>query len=137
MARERTSKAEGNYHRYFLMFDLCVLLFLAAKALELFAIDDTLRVGLGIGWLVLLLVLFSRKRRDEFANHCWAKAAETAFAMLLIAPFIVAFWTGLADGFADRPTSRDLSFLWEDVADIVFLTFFAKFEWTRFRGGRA
>lgn len=128
---------EGGFNRYFLLFDLCFLLFVVAKVAELLGFDETIYGSLAFAWLAVLIFLFSRKKRDEFAQYCWGKAAEFAFAILLIAPFLLAFGIGIADGLAGRERTVDAVFPWGEVVDVVFLAFFAAFEWARFRGGRA
>jgi ABC-type phosphate transport system permease subunit len=138
----------AGYDRYFLMVDVSGLLFAT------WAVGWTVRGAadwvtlLGAVWLISLLVLFSRKRRDEFAEHCWRRATSATFGMLLIAPLLVTVIGLMAEGFMAehardsglartpvRPEDFEPSL--GAILILLFGTFFLSFEWTRFRGGPA
>ncbi len=122
---------EGGFTRYFLLFDLCALLFAAWLLLLVTGLDSRWTLGLQFAWLLILIALFSRKRRDEFARYCWGKASEAAFAMLIVAPIVGAFAMGLIEGFTGRDSAIDVTL--DSVMAVVFATFFSVFEATRLR----
>lgn len=125
-----------RYDRYFLKFDLCVALFVAWLAMYLTDTAKDVRVLAWLAFSLLLLALYGRKRRDEFAEHCWRTATSVTFLMLILAPLTLQFGAGFVDGFMGWPkrTGGDPSF--DGLVTFLFATFFATFEWTRFRGGR-
>ena len=138
----------AGYDRYFLMLDICGLLFATWAVGWMVRGDEKWVTVLGAAWLIGLLVLFSRKRRDEFAEHCWRQATSATFGMLLIAPLLVSFLTGMAEGFmtehardAGRAVRAVSAEPFEPSLDVILIllfgTFFLTFEWTRFRGGPA
>jgi hypothetical protein len=136
----------ADYDRYFLMVDISGLLFATWAVSWTVRGDESWVTMLGAAWLISLLVLFSRKRRDEFAEHCWRRATSATFGMLLVAPLLVTFVAGIAEGFmAEHARDAGLaraSVRPEDfrppldaILILIFGTFFVSFEWTRFRGG--
>ena len=134
------------YDRYFLMLDICGLLFATWAIGWIVRGEEDWVTVLGAVWLISLLVLFSRKRRDEFAEYCWRRATSATFGMLLIAPLLVSFLTGVVDGFtteaardAGNAAAAAQSEGFEPSLDVILIllfgTFFTSFEWARFRGG--
>lgn len=126
----------GQFDRYFLMFDACALLFLALIASEIAGYGGALVGALQVAWAALLLVLFPRKRRDEFAEHCWRRATSATFLMLVLAPIAIGFTTGLVDGFTHAPKRTDVHAGMDELIMILLATFHGVFEWTRFRATR-
>ena len=128
--------------RYFLWFDGAALLFvLAAIAVGIGVGHGVAAVCGGASQLILLGLL--QRRRDEFAEHCWRRATRATFTALLLVPLAWSFacgvYAGLAGkaaptgapiGLADAPSVGVLLF-------VLLATFFASFEWTRFRGAAA
>jgi uncharacterized membrane protein YfcA len=124
-----------KFDRYFLMFDACAVLFMVLIVAEIAGYDHWLVSLLAVIWAVLLLSLFSRKRRDEFAEHCWQRATSATFVMLIIAPLALGFGAGIIDGFTGAQKNPSTVGT-EPLVIILFATFYGVFEWTRFRGGR-
>ena len=135
--------------RYFLLFDLCALAFAAWLIMFVTGVGGEVRPLVALAFTLLLLALFSRDRRDEFAEHCWRTATSVTFLMLIIAPIGWAFVEGLILGFTTEQT-RDIANAaetatggvgkpyepsFDGIVALLFATFFATFEWTRFRGG--
>ena len=148
MSKQSLNERVAGYDRYFLMFDICALLFAAWAVAWSVRGDGEWVTLLGAAWLIGLLVLHSRKRRDEFAEHCWRKATSVTFGMLLIAPLLVSFLSGIVEGFtteavrdaANGPAiaaapSEGFEPSLDAILILLFGTFFVTFEWTRFRGG--
>ena len=137
----------AEYDRYFLKLDLCALAFSAWAIIWLVRGEEDWLTLLNAVWLVGLLILFSRERRDEFAEHCWRRATSATFGMLLAAPILVSFGAGVISGFTSEALGNSGTLVVEQSKDfepsldllmlLCFGTFFSSFEWTRFRGGTA
>jgi len=131
--------------RYFMWFDICTLLFISWLGMLAGGVGEDLRVLVWLGWALVLLALFSRKRRDEFAEHCWSTGTSAVFVGLLVIPVLWAFGLGLYDGFTTEhaqdvadvaaPRRQDPGPSLGTLVAILFAIFFARFQWTRFRGG--
>lgn len=134
-------------NRYFLWFDICTLLFVLWVGLVLAGVDEWPLVIAFLAWAVVLLAVF-RTSRDEFAEHCWRSATSAVFAGLLLVPIVWTFSEGLYVGFTtehvrdvgritpnDPTLSNEVGPDWEELTSILFTIFFARFQWTRFRGG--
>lgn len=130
---EKTLKVRvAGYDRYFLLFDLCCALFVASATMNAVGIENDWVTALEVGWALVLLALFSRKRRDEFAEHCWRTATSATFVMLLIAPTLWSFGAGIWHGFNDLPKVEHYELPIDAILGILFATFFVRFQWTRF-----
>jgi hypothetical protein len=134
MTKREMIAGGAGYDRYFLLFDLCCALFAAWLALEVAGFDNGWVVALEVFWTLLLLALFSRKRRDEFAEHCWRTATTATFVMLLIVPILWSVADGFIAGINDLPAVEDYEPPMDGVLAILFAAFFGSFQWTRFRG---
>ena len=147
MNKNSLNQRVTGYDRYFLMLDICALLFAAWAIAWSLRGDGGWVTLLGAAWLIGLLVLHSRKRRDEFAEHCWRKATSVTFGMLLIAPLLVSFFAGILEGFTTEAardaangaavaatSSEDFEPSLDAILILLFGTFFTTFEWVRFRG---
>ena len=133
---EATDRAQG---RYFLWLDLAAVLFAVA------AITTATGIGYGVSSVTgaasqLILLGLLRRRRDEFAEHCWRRATHATFTALLLVPLIYSFGSGLYEGFTGGPPSvgaptglAEMPSL-NALVFVLLATFFAVFEWTRFRG---
>jgi hypothetical protein len=128
--------------RYFLWFDGAALLFVLASIAVAAGVGHGVAAVLGGASQLILLGLLPR-RRDEFAEHCWRRATRATFTALLLVPLVWSFAFGIYAGFvgkaapvgaptslADVPSTGVLLFA-------LFATFFASFEWMRFRGAAA
>jgi hypothetical protein len=131
----KLTRSISGYDRYFMTIDLCTALFAAWAVMKVTGTDYAWEGPLEIGWSLILLALFSRRRRDEFADHCWRRATAATFVMLVVGPVLAAFFEGMWEGFRDMPRQTPYDPPLDLIVAILIATFFTSFQWTRFRGG--
>lgn len=149
---DRAEKMNWPAARFFLLTDIATVLFVIWAATVL---TDTLnadrRISLWLAWTLLLFGMLVRRGHDEFWNLCWRQASVAAFAGLLIVPPLYSFSLGFYEGFVTEPAGRTLDAIRPSPSKavlslptdidhdilliILFTIFFARFQWTRFRGG--
>lgn len=125
---DRAGERQPPAARYFLLVDLASGLFVLWAFLRLSEVGDPPPRNLvWLAWTLLLFAMLFRRGQDEFWELCWRKASAAAFAGLLIVPPLILFTLSRAG----HPAWFD-----HDVLVLVlFAIFFARFQWTRFRGG--
>ena len=124
----RAGEREPPAARFFLLVDLASALFVLWAFLRLSSVlDSTTRNLIWLSWTLLLFVMLFRRGQDEFWELCWRKASAATFAGLLIVPPLILFIL---------PRAGQKPYFDHDVLVIIlFAIFFARFQWTRFRGG--
>ena len=125
---DRAGEREPPAGRFFLLMDLASALYVLWAFLRLSSVlDAATRNLIWLSWTLLLLVMLFRRGQDEFWHLCWRKASAATFAGLLIVPPLILF-----------TLSRAGQKAWFDhdvLVIVLFAIFFARFQWTRFRGG--
>ena len=125
---DRAGDREPPAARFFLLVDLASALFVLWAVLRLFSVADSLpRNLIWLSWTLLLAVMLFRRGQDEFWQSCWRKASAAAFAGLLIVPPLLLL--GLSAAGQETIFDHDVLVI------VLFAIFFARFQWTRFRGG--
>ena len=146
MSKQELNRSVAGYDRYFLILDASAVLFVLwalSKAIDFGAVETLVEIAWG---LTLIALIWLGRRRDEFAEHCWREATSATFIMLLAAPILVSFLTGVVDGFTSEAArdagnaaaaarSENFEPSLDAILILLFATFFASFEWSRFRGG--
>jgi hypothetical protein len=125
-----SDRAKGRHPpaaRFFLFMDLASALFVLWAFLRMSSImDATPRDLIWLSWTLLLFAMLFRRGQDEFWDLCWRRASAATFAGLLIVPPLILF---------TLPRAGQPAFFDHDVLVIIlFAIFFARFQWTRFRG---
>jgi hypothetical protein len=81
----------------FVLFDFFSIAFIVVSITDLWSDlipDDIGSLAVNI-WIVITFILIFKKRTDEFTAQCWNSATATAFALVVITPFV----SGFIDGF--------------------------------------
>ena len=125
---DRAGERQPPAARFFLLVDLAAVLFVLWAFLRISSIlDPVTRNLIWLAWTLLLFVMLFRRGQDEFWELCWRKASAATFAGLLIVPPLILL---ALPGFGQKP-----SFDHDVLVILLFAIFFARFQWTRFRGG--
>lgn len=125
---DRAGDREPPAARFFLLMDLASVIFVLWAFLRLSSVlDPATRNLIWLSWTLLLFVMLFRRGQDEFWDLCWRKASAATFAGLLIVPQLILFALSRA--------GQRSSFDHDVLVIVLFAIFFARFHWTRFRGG--
>jgi hypothetical protein len=118
----------------FILFDLFTLTFLFVSAGDIWSsfIPDPIGLVAALIWIAITVTLIFKKRTDEFSAQCWNSATASAFALVVMTPFLA----GLIEGFTGEHRN-DASYkanveehLW--VAQVAI--FIVVLQWNRLRG---
>jgi hypothetical protein len=130
-------KIKARLSNDFVLFDLFSITFIVVSIGDFWSdvFPDAAEMTIVCIWIAITLVLLFKKRTDEFSTQCWNSATATAFALVVITPFLSGFIEGFIGEHRNDP---DYSAGLEPKLWIVqVLLFILVFQFKRIRGSFA
>ncbi len=114
----------------FTLFNIFAGLFICLAISEIWIralAESWIFVPLVLSMTAIAFVLIFKKRTDEFSAECWKVATTTAFALVLVSPFMVGFLQGLTrDSITALNEANHADTLWTTQILLFIVAFYAK-----------